>query len=119
MHVSLKHARRVVLGVAVGALLLAAAPGSGQADVVQICVTPKGLRIVVPLGGACNSPNRAITWDQAGVVGPSGPQGPKGMQGPQGPTGTGGEMGPQGPLGPAGMIRPVGNVGATSPLGPA
>ena len=30
MHVLLKHARRVVLGVAVGALLLAAAPGSDQ-----------------------------------------------------------------------------------------
>ena len=41
MHVSLKHARRVVLGVAVGALLLAAAPGSGQADIIQICVSPK------------------------------------------------------------------------------
>src|ERR1700722_1110521 len=51
MHVSLKHARRVVLGVAVGALLLAAAPGSGQADIIQICVSPKGQRVVLPLGG--------------------------------------------------------------------
>jgi len=119
MHVSLKHARRVVLGVAVGALLLAAAPGSGQADIIQICVSPKHQRVVLPLGGTCSSPNRAITWDSNGVVGPSGPQGPKGMQGPQGPTGTAGQMGPQGPVGPAGAIGPVGNVGATGPLGPA
>jgi hypothetical protein len=119
MHVLLRHARRAVLGVAVGALLLAAAPGSGQADIIQICVSPKGQRIVLPLGGTCNKPNRAITWDSAGVVGPSGLLGPKGMQGPQGPTGTGGQMGPQGPVGPAGMIGMTGNVGATGPLGPA
>ena len=35
MHVSLKHARRVALGVAMGALLLAAVPGSGQADILH------------------------------------------------------------------------------------
>ncbi len=119
MHVSLKHARRVVLGVAMGALLLAAAPGSGQADIFQICVSPKHQRVVLPIGGTCSSPNRAITWDSNGVVGPSGPLGPKGMQGPQGPTGTAGAMGPQGPVGPGGAIGPVGNVGATGPEGPA
>jgi len=119
MHVSLKHARRVVLGVAVGALLLAAAPGSGQADILQLCISPKGQKVVLPLGGTCNTPNRAITWDSDGVEGPSGPQGPKGMQGPQGPTGTAGEMGPEGPVGPAGPIGPVGNVGATGPIGNA
>jgi Collagen triple helix repeat (20 copies) len=119
MHVSLKHARRVVLGVAVGALLLAAAPGSGQADIIQLCISPKHQRVVLPLGGTCSKPNREITWDSEGVVGPSGPQGPKGMQGPQGPTGTPGQMGPQGPVGPGGAIGPVGNVGATGPLGPA
>lgn len=119
MHVSLRHARRVVLGVAVGALLLAAAPGSGQADIIQICISPKHQRVVLPLGGTCSKPNRAITWDSEGVEGPQGPQGPKGMQGPQGPTGTAGQMGPQGPVGPAGAIGPVGNVGATGPIGPA
>jgi len=119
MHVSLKHARRVVLGVAVGALLLAAAPGTGQADIIQLCISPKGQRVVFPIGGTCDTPNRAITWDSDGVEGPSGPQGPKGMQGPQGPTGTAGEMGPQGPVGPNGAIGPVGDVGATGPIGPA
>jgi hypothetical protein len=119
MHVSLKHARRVVLGVAVGALLLAAAPGSGQADILTICVAPTGKTHIVSVNGTCNSPNRAITWESTGVVGPSGIQGSKGQQGPQGPTGTAGEMGPQGPVGPAGNIGGVGMVGATGPLGPA
>jgi len=119
MHVSLKHARRVVLGVAVGALLLAAAPGSGRADIIQLCVSQKHKRIILPLGGTCSPPNRAITWDSDGVVGPSGPQGPKGQQGPQGPTGSPGQMGPQGPVGPDGMIGMTGNVGATGPQGPA
>jgi hypothetical protein len=117
MHVSLKLARRVALGVAVGALLLAAAPGSGRADILQICVSPIGQKVVLPLGGTCNKPNRAVTWDSNGVTGPSGPQGPKGMQGPQGPTGTAGQMGPQGPVGPGGAIGPGGNVGATGPIG--
>jgi len=117
MHVSLKHARRVALGVAVGALLLAAVPGSGRADILQLCISPKGQKILLPLGGTCNKPNRAITWDSNGVTGPSGPQGPKGMQGPQGPTGTAGQMGPQGPVGPGGDIGMPGNVGATGPIG--
>lgn len=119
MHVLLKHARRVALGVAMGALLLAAAPGSGHADILQVCISPRGQVVVLPLGGSCNKPNRAITWDSEGVQGPTGPQGPKGMQGPAGPTGTAGQMGPQGPVGPAGAIGPVGNVGTTGPIGPA
>jgi hypothetical protein len=63
MHVSLKHARRVVLGVAVGALLLAAVPGSGHADILQLCISPSGQKVVLPLGGTCSKPNRLITWD--------------------------------------------------------
>src|SRR5260370_30298312 len=119
MHVSLKHARRVVLGVAMGALFLAAAPGSGRADILQLCISPRGRKIVLPIGGTCSKPNRAITWDSDGVVGPTGPQGPKGMQGPQGRPGTAGQMGPQGPVGPGGAIGPVGNAGTTGPIGPA
>ncbi len=69
MHVSLKHARRVVLGVAVGALLLAAAPGIGQADILTLCISPRGQRVVFPIGGTCNTPNRQITWDSDGVEG--------------------------------------------------
>ena len=119
MHVSLKHARRVVLGVAVGALLLAAAPGSGQAEILSLCISPSAQKVVLPLGGTCNKPNRLITWDSYGVVGPSGPLGPKGQQGPQGPTGTAGQQGPQGPVGPAGAIGMPGYYGATGPIGNA
>src|SRR5258708_26598595 len=119
MHVLLKHARRVALGVAMGALILAAAPGSGQAAILQLCISPSSQKVVLPLGGTCSKPNRAITWDSNGVEGPSGPQGPRGMQGPQGPTGTAGQMGPQGPFGPGGAIGPVGNAGTTGPIGPA
>lgn len=116
MHLLLKHTRRVALGVATGALLLAVAPGSGQADILTLCINPKGQNVVLPLGGTCNKPNRLITWDSNGVVGPSWPLGPKG---PQGPTGTAGQMGPQGPVGPAGAIGPVGNAGTTGPIGAA
>lgn len=119
MHVLLKHARRVALGVAMGALFLAAAPGSGQAQTISLCISPSGQKVVLPLSGTCRKPNRLITWDPAGVAGPSGPLGPKGVQGPQGPTGTAGEVGPQGPVGPGGAIGPVGNAGATGPIGPA
>ncbi len=119
MHVSLRHARRMLLGVAMGALFLAAAPRAGQAEILTICIPPHGQNILLPLGGTCSPPNRQITWDSNGVVGPSGPQGPKGMQGPAGPTGAMGEGGPQGPVGPAGVIGPSGLAGATGPIGPA
>lgn len=117
MHVTLRHARRVMMGVAMGALFLAAAPGAGRADIVTICISPKGQR-VLNVDGSCSRPNRQITWDTEGVIGPSGPQGPKGSEGPAGYMGNTGPNGPQGPVGPAGAIGPVGNVGATGPTGP-
>jgi Collagen triple helix repeat (20 copies) len=119
MHVSLRHARRLLLGVAMGALCLAAAPGAGRADVVQLCINPKSGKIVAS-GTApitCNPPNQELTWDQAGVVGPSGPLGPKGSQGPAGMMGATGPSGPQGPVGPAGAIGAPGLAGATGPAG--
>src|SRR5215469_11876586 len=97
MHVLLRHAQRFVLGAAMGALFLAAAPGDGHATILQICISPKHGTIFLPPGGTCNHPNREITWDSNGVAGPSGPQGP---QGPQGPAGAMGNMGPAGPQGP-------------------
>jgi hypothetical protein len=117
MHVSLRHARRLLLSVAMGALCLAAAPTSGHAEVVSICINPKHGTIFLPPSGPCNPPNDQITWETTGVVGPSGPLGPKGSQGPAGPMGATGPSGPQGPVGPAGAIGPVGLVGATGPSG--
>jgi len=118
MHVLLRHARRVMLGVAMGALFLAAAPGTGRAQLVTLCYAPH-TRKIVNVDGVCSPPNRAITWNVDGVTGSRGQQGPAGMQGPAGPTGPRGETGPQGPAGPAGAIGLVGATGATGPEGPA
>lgn len=118
MHVSLRHARRLLLGVVMGALCLAAAPGAGRAAVVQLCINPRNGKIVSSSPSfTCSPPNEAITWETTGVVGPSGPQGPKGSQGPAGAIGATGPSGPQGPVGPAGAIGPVGLTGATGPAG--
>jgi Collagen triple helix repeat (20 copies) len=118
MHVLLRHARRVMLGVAMGALFLAAAPATGRAQLVTICITP-GSRKIINVDGTCSPPNRAITWNVDGVTGSRGQQGPAGMQGPPGPTGPLGSPGPQGPAGPQGAVGPVGGTGATGPVGPA
>ena len=118
MHVLLRHARRVMLCAAVGALLLAGVAHAGGDEILSICIAAKTKQIV-SINGTCTSPNRAITWNEFGVTGPSGPQGPLGQQGPVGPTGPSGVTGPQGPAGPAGAIGPVGLVGATGPIGPA
>src|SRR5277367_3554603 len=118
MHVLLRHARRVMLGVAMGALFLAAAPATGRAQLVTLCYAPH-TRKIVNIDGVCSPPNRAITWNVDGVTGSRGQQGPAGMQGPAGPTGPLGSPGPQGPAGPVGAVGPVGSTGATGPLGPA
>ena len=111
MHVLLRHARRVMLGVAMGALFLAAAPATGRAQLVTLCYNPH-TRKIVNVDGACSPPNRAITWNVDGVTGSRGQQGPAGMQGPAGPTGPRVQSGPQGPAGPAGAIGPVGSHGS-------
>jgi hypothetical protein len=118
MHVLLRHAWRVILGATTVALFLAGVPSAGQASTDSICISPHQQKIFLPLGGACNPPNRLVTWDPNGVQGPSGPQGPKGLQGPQGPTGTPGQMGSQGAPGPAGPIGPSGPMGNAGPSGP-
>ncbi len=118
MHVSLRHARRVMLGAALGALFLAGMPGAGQAQTISICVSPKHQNIILPPGGSCNPPNRSLTWAEDGVAGPTGPTGPVGLQGPAGATGATGETGAQGAAGPAGAIGATGPTGATGPAGP-
>jgi hypothetical protein len=118
MHVLLRHARRVMLGVAMGALFLAAAPATGRAQLVTICIAPSN-RKIVNVNGTCSPPNRAITWNIDGVTGPAGQQGPPGQQGPAGPTGPMGSMGPMGPAGPAGAVGLLGASGAIGPEGPA
>ena len=74
MRVSLRHARRVMLGAAMGALFLAIMPGTGRAQtcsagICEVCISPKHQTINTHGGSACNAPNRLITWVQNGVVG--------------------------------------------------
>jgi len=117
MRVSLRHARRVMLGVAMGALFLAGSSGTGQAQTLSICVSPKHQTINTH-GGGCNAPNRLITWDEAGVTGPTGTTGPVGQEGVSGNTGPTGAMGAQGGPGAAGAIGVVGAAGVQGPTGP-
>lgn len=122
MHVSLKHARRVMLGAAAGALLLTAMPAVGQAqELLSICVSPVSQKIVQvnEAASSCVPPQIYLTWAAAGVPGATGPAGPAGPQGPAGMTGPTGAMGPQGPVGPTGAIGPVGLAGTTGPVGPS
>jgi hypothetical protein len=62
MHVSLRHARRVLLGVAVGALFSAGVAHASAAEyLISICVSPRHQNIQLPPGGTCSPPNRLIT----------------------------------------------------------
>ena len=122
MHVSLRHAQRVMLGAALGALFLAVMPGTGQAQtcsegVCEICISPKHQTVNVHGGTACRAPNRYFQWLQDGVTGSTGPMGIMGLQGLQGLTGPSGPNGPQGPVGPGGAIGLLGPTGATGPQG--
>jgi hypothetical protein len=117
MHLSLRYARRALLGAATGALLLAALPGVGRAsascDTFSLCISPHGR--IDSVNSSCSPADRLITWDSCGVTGPTGPQGP---QGPAGPQGNQGATGPQGPVGPVGPTGATGDVGATGDQGP-
>jgi len=107
----------VLFSAAAGALLFTGIAHAGGDELISICVNPKHQKINLPLGSACNPPNRLLTWDLGGVTGPTGPEGPLGEEGAIGPTGPQGVPGPQGPVGPAGAVGPVGDVGATGPDG--
>ena len=116
MHLSLRYARRALLGAATGALLLAALPGAGHADTFTLCVSQKGK--ILSVNSGCSQAARQITWDSNGVTGPTGPQGPAGLQGLPGGTGAAGPQGPQGPVGPTGAIGVAGATGDTGVKGP-
>src|SRR3981189_296549 len=116
MHLSLRYARRALLGAATGALFLAVLPGAGHATTQTLCISPQ--EKVYMLNSSCSPADRLITWDDGGVPGPTGPQGPAGPQGLPGDTGATGPQGPQGSFGPTGAIGAPGAVGDTGPKGP-
>jgi len=116
MHLSLRYARRALLGAATGALLLAVLPGAGRADTLSLCISPHGR--IDSVNSSCSPADRLITWDSNGVTGPTGPQGPQGPAGPPGDQGATGTQGPVGPVGPTGASGVVGATGDTGPKGP-
>jgi len=116
MLLSLRHARRALLGAATGALFLASLPGAGQASTLSLCITPHGK--IVGVNSSCSPANRFIEWDDEGVTGPTGPQGPAGPQGIPGGVGATGPTGPQGPVGPTGAVGEAGATGDTGVKGP-
>ncbi len=116
MHLSMRHARRALLGAATGALFLAGLPGAGHAATLSLCISPHGR--IDSVNTSCSVADRLITWDDAGVTGPTGPQGPVGPQGFPGDTGATGPNGPQGPVGPTGAVGVAGATGDTGPKGP-
>jgi hypothetical protein len=118
MHLSLRHARRAMLGAAVATLLVTGLPSAGHADTLSLCIGQLGKIVEVNNPDDCFPPKRLITWDSDGVPGPAGPQGPAGAQGEPGATGAAGPQGPQGPVGPTGAVGATGATGAAGVQGP-
>jgi len=119
MHLSLRYARRALLGAATGALLLAILPGTGRAGecvTLSLCISPHGK--IDSVNSSCSPADRLISWDSCGVTGPTGPQGPQGEQGNPGNVGATGPQGPVGPVGPTGATGSAGAVGDQGPKGP-
>ncbi len=116
MHLSMRHARRALLGAATGALFLAGLPGAGHATTLSLCISPHGR--IDSVDSSCSVADRLITWDDEGVTGPTGPQGPVGPQGNPGGVGDIGPGGPVGPVGPTGATGTAGGPGDKGPKGP-
>ena len=120
MHLSLRYARRALLGAATGALLLAILPGighaSGECVTLSLCMSPHGK--IDSVNSSCSPADRLISWDACGVTGPTGPQGPQGPQGNPGDQGATGPQGPTGPVGPTGATGVAGAPGDQGPKGP-
>ena len=111
MHVLLRHARRVMLSVAMGALFLAAAPATGRAQLVTICISPFG-RKIINVNGACNPPDRAITWNVAWCDGAAWPAGTSGRAGTGGTDWAAGFSRAAGSSGTGGCDRTGGSHGS-------
>jgi hypothetical protein len=112
---------RVALSAAAGIAMLAAAAPSGSAQTITLCVNRQGR--IKGIDVACTKPQVTITWNAAGVQGPTGPvglQGPivaVGSIGPTGPAGPQGFVGPAGPQGPQGLTGAQGPMGVQGPTG--
>jgi hypothetical protein len=132
MPASFKSAWRLLVGVTAAAILcLAALPGVGRAENIEICINNNSGRIKgINLGvGNCTGNTSELDWAQTGPAGGTGlqgvmgdpglpgTQGPQGLVGIQGPSGAQGDSGPQGPQGDIGMTGPTGPSGIMGEAG--
>ena len=124
MPASFKFAWRWLVGATAATILcLAALPGVGRAENIEICINQAGLIKGINLGvGACGGGTSELDWVTTGPSGPTGMQGvvgDPGLAGTQGPQGAPGIQGPSGPEGAAGPQGPQGVEGPTGPTGPS
>jgi len=125
MPASFKFAWRWLVGATAATILcLAALPGVGRAENIEICVNLGNGRITgINLGvEACTGNTTEIDWVTTGPSGPTGMQGvvgDPGLAGTQGPQGAPGIQGPAGGQGAFGPQGPQGVEGPTGPTGPA
>ena len=125
MPASFKFAWRWLVGATAATILcLAALPGVGHAENIEICINQSNGRIKgINLGeGNCTGNTSELDWVTTGPTGPTGMQGvvgDPGLAGTQGPQGAPGLQGPAGGQGAAGPQGPQGVEGPTGPTGPA
>jgi hypothetical protein len=125
MPASSKLAWRWLVGATAATILcLAALPGVGRAENIEICVNlSNGLIKGINLGvGNCSGNTQELDWVTTGPTGPTGMQGvvgDPGLPGTQGPQGAPGIQGPAGGQGDSGPQGPQGVAGPTGPTGPA
>jgi len=125
MPASFKFAWRWLVGATAATILcVAALPGVGRAENIEICINNNSGKIKgINLGvGNCSGNTSELDWVSIGPEGPTGMQGvvgDPGLQGTQGPQGGVGPQGPSGAMGAAGPQGPQGEIGPTGPTGPA
>lgn len=100
----------VALTLVAGGTAYAAIPNSTTGVITGCYQTFLGnLRVIdTQVGQRCNLVEKQLTWNQAGIPGPTGGTGPAGQTGPAGPSGTVGPAGGPGPTGPQGAPGPTG-----------
>ncbi|HEY6300954.1 MAG TPA: hypothetical protein VIW95_15050 [Candidatus Binatus sp.] len=125
MPASFKFAWHWLAGATAATILcLAALPGVGHAENIEICINQStGLIKGINLGvDGCSGNTVELDWVTVGPSGPTGLQGvmgDPGLAGTQGPAGPTGATGPAGSMGPAGPQGPEGAIGPTGPTGPS
>lgn len=125
MPASFKFAWRWLVGATAATILcVAALPGVGRAENIEICINNNSGKIVgINLGiDGCTGNTTELDWVTTGPSGPTGMQGvmgDPGLPGTQGPQGAPGIQGPAGEQGDAGPQGPQGAIGPTGPTGPA